>query len=125
MQSNQLMDVCIQILVKNRSKILLANNNLLTEALHCILNEEDGYIFNDIEFGKVSDVGKDTSITKKLILGKVKQSFSFLILHSELVNRSKKESLMSNHYDQNNVLKFKFNTPTRLDASDATYISTA
>ena len=100
------MDVCIQILVKNRSKILLANNNLLTEALHCILNEEDGYIFNDIEFGKVSDVGKDTSITKKLILGKVKQSFSFLILHSELVNRSKKESLMSNHYDQNNVLKF-------------------
>lgn len=98
------MDVCIQILVKNRSKILLANNNLLTEALHCILNEEDGYIFNDIEFGKVSDVGKDTSITKKLILGKVKQSFSFLILHSELVNRSKKESLMSNHYDQNNVL---------------------
>ena len=101
------MDVCIQILVKNRSKILLANNNLLTEALHCILDEEDGYLFNDIEFGKVSDVGKDTSITKKLILGKVKQSFSFLILHSELVNRSKKESLMSNHYDQKNVLNEK------------------
>ena len=81
MQSNQLMDVCIQILVKNRSKILLANNNLLTEALHCILDEEDGYLFNDIEFGKISDVGKNASITKNIILGKVKISFSFLILH--------------------------------------------